>query len=398
MLRSLPILLVLTALWSGCGLGGDGDDGGGDGTPVTRSPPVLGQPADSEQAAEALGFPAFATKNTTRVGGADPVADAAGVARAVFPSISEDSRPDAVVIVDVEDWRSAISASQLMSEPLRAPILFSRDGELPEASERALEEMEPAGAAKAGDAQVIRIGGAAAKPAGVKTTDVAGPDHTVLARAIDRLRSSAAGRPTDAVIVAPADRPALAMPAAGLSARTGAPVLWTERNELPAATRQALQARKEPSIYVLGPPESVSDTVLKQLGELGAVQRVAGADPVRHAIEVARFADGRFGWNVVDPGHGLVFASSERPADAAAAAPLSTTGKYGPLLLIPDAQALPQPVESYLLDIQPGYDRDPVRGVYNHGWLMGDEEAISVEVQAQIDGLLEIQPVEAPSE
>ena len=36
-------------------------------------------PAPAE--AEDLGFPAFATKNTTRVGGSDPVANAAGVAR-----------------------------------------------------------------------------------------------------------------------------------------------------------------------------------------------------------------------------------------------------------------------------------------------------------------------------
>jgi hypothetical protein len=47
----------------------------------------------------------------------------------------------------------------------------------------------------------------------------------------------------------------------------------------------------------------------------------------------------------------------------------------------------------YLLDIQPGYERDPVRGVYNHGWLIGDEQAISVEDQARIDSLLEIVPV-----
>jgi hypothetical protein len=33
-----------------------------------------------------LGFPAFATKNTTRVAGADSIADAAAVALAVYPS------------------------------------------------------------------------------------------------------------------------------------------------------------------------------------------------------------------------------------------------------------------------------------------------------------------------
>ena len=34
-----------------------------------------------------------------------------------------------------------------------------------------------------------------------------------------------------------------------------------------------------------------------------------------------------------------------------------------------------------------------MRGVYNHGWMIGDESAIAVDVQARIDMLLEIQPV-----
>jgi hypothetical protein len=31
-----------------------------------------------------------------------------------------------------------------------------------------------------------------------------------------------------------------------------------------------------------------------------------------------------------------------------------------------------------------------VRGVYNHGWIVGDERAISVATQSRIDSLLEI--------
>ena len=127
-----------------------------------------------------------------------------------------------------------------------------------------------------------------------------------------------------------------------------------------------------------------------------SARRAGSAAPTRspNAIEFARYSDGSFGWNVVDPGHGLVFATTQRPLDAAAAAPLSASGTYGPLLLVTAANALPAPLQDYLLDIQPGYDRDPVRGVYNHGWMIGDESAISVDVQARIDTLLEIQPVD----
>ena len=184
------------------------------------------------------------------------------------------------------------------------------------------------------------------------------------------------------------------MPAPAYAAKAAVPVLWATAGKLPAPTRAAIKTRKDPAIYVLGPAEGISDAVIAQLKKLGEVRRISGADPVSNAVAFARFADGRFGWNVIDPGHGLVFASSERPADAAAAAALSASGTYGPLLLVSDAKALPMPLADYLLVILPGYDKDPVRGVYNHGWLMGDEDAISVAVQARIDALLEIQPVD----
>ena len=63
--------------------------------------------------------------------------------------------------------------------------------------------------------------------------------------------------------------------------------------------------------------------------------------------------------------------------------------------MLTDANTLPETLQDYLLDIQPGYAEDPVRGVYNHGWLMGDETAISGDVQSRVDALLEIQPVDA---
>jgi hypothetical protein len=91
-----------------------------------------------------------------------------------------------------------------------------------------------------------------------------------------------------------------------------------------------------------------------------------------------------------------VFANLARPLDAPAAARLSATGDYGPLLLIEDASRVPAPLATYLSDIQPAYTSapqlQPVRGVYNHGWLMGDESAIAGVTQAELDALLQISP------
>ena len=175
------------------------------------------------------------------------------------------------------------------------------------------------------------------------------------------------------------------MPAAGWAAKSGQPVLWTTKDSLPPETRQAIEAHKKPRIYVLGPEEAVADGVVGELKKLGPTKRISGPDPVGNAITFARYSDGAFGWNVVDPG---------RTLDAVAGASFSGAGQFGPILLVTDAASLPVEVQEYLLDIQPGYDEDPVRGVYNHGWLMGDETAISADVQSRIDALLEIQPVD----
>jgi hypothetical protein len=386
--------LLIAVLLAGCGDGGgDGADRPSPAEQAERGVPVLGQSGDEEPAGPALGFPVFATKNTTRAAGADPVADAAAVAQAVYPSRSEDTRPRAVVLVDQDDWRAGISAAQLMSRPLRAPVLLTEGGELPKASADALDNLAPTGAEELGGAQVIRVGDVA-EPDGFKAIDVGGADPAALAGAIDRLQRRAARKPAGFVLVASSDRPDFAMPAAAWAARSGHPVLWSGRDELPAGTRAAIAAQKRPRIYVLGPDDAISADVLKALGRLGPTKRIAGADPVANAIEFARFSDGRFGWGVADPGHGLVFASTRRTGDAVAAAPLGGSGTFAPLLLLTDAAALPAPLQDYLLDIQPGYEEDPVRGVYNHGWVLGDEAAISADVQARIDTLLEIQPVD----
>jgi hypothetical protein len=396
---SATLLALIVLLLAGCGGGGDDNGGGSDGGGSGGEPqaPVLGQGGDEEQAATDLGFPAFATRNTTRVGGADPIADAAAIAQAVYPSRDEDTRPRAVTLVDATDWRVGVSAAQLMAPPLRAPVLYTDGGELPAATEQALGRLVPTGAEEAGGAQVVRVGEAATAQ-GYKTTPVEGADYAALAQAIDRLQTAAAGKPSRAVVIASAEQPGFSMPAAGWAAKSGQPVLWTTKDSLPPETREAIRAHERPRIYVLGPEEAVAAGVVSELEKLGPTKRISAADPVTSAIAFARYSDGAFGWNVVDPGHGLVFVNAERTLDALAGAAFSGAGQFGPVLLVDDAAALPVPVQEYLLDIQPGYDEDPVRGVYNHGWLMGDEAAISADVQSRIDALLEIQPVDTESD
>jgi hypothetical protein len=122
----------------------------------------------------------------------------------------------------------------------------------------------------------------------------------------------------------------------------------------------------------------------------------AGEAPAENAIAVARFGEGPFGWAIEQPGHGLAFANASRPLDAPAAAPLSASGDYAPLLLLEDPDQIPGALSEFLSDIEPGYsdapEYQPVRGVYNHGWLIGDGRAITATVQAELDAMLEISP------
>lgn len=384
MSRRGVVLVLAAAVIVAAGCGGQSSEVG--------SKPVSGRKGSDSQAGKALGFPAFATKNTTRVAGADPTADAAGVAQAVFSGELDAARPRAITVVDRGDWQAAVAASVFMSPTVHAPVLLSDGSSLPEATRATLDTLKPTGSSKLGGAQVIRVGDVGA-PNGLRTAQVAPGNPFAMAVAIDQLQTKAIGKPSDTVVIASGERAEFAMPAAGWAAKSGDPILYVTRDKIPPETRAALAFHQQPKIYLLGPPSVISAKTEKALRRLGTVKRIAGRDAVTTAIAFARYSDGPFGWDVVDPGHGLVVASSTRPLDAAAAAPLSASGKYGPLLLVDGAGKLPAPLVQFLLDVEPGYEKDPVRGVYNHAWLVGDPNTISLSDQARIDTLLEIAPV-----
>jgi hypothetical protein len=388
-----------------------------------------------------LGASGLATKNTTRLGGADPAADAAAVALATYPGLTPTSRPQAVVLVDDREWPAALAAAALASSPLRAPLLYSEGDSLPAISAAALAALKPTGAPLLGGAQVIEVGTTAA-PAGYRirvlgnkassestsgatssgstgggsangptnggeASGISGGESATapasLAAEVERLvQIIHGGAPHRVIVIGAAGPRSLAMPAAGLAAESGAPILPVGGAGIPRATRATLARLHRPTIYAVGPPTAVSHAVLSQLARLGAVHRIyagpvaGGETPAENAIAVARFGEGPFGWAIEQPGHGLVFANASRPLDAPAAAPLSASGDYAPLLLLEYPNQVPGALTEFLSDIQPGYsdapEYQPVRGVYNHGWLIGDGKAITATVQAELDAMLEISP------
>ena len=396
-LRLMAVLALGGTLAGGCGKAAS--------TPSTGAAGAAPAPASSAVVS-------VATKNTTRLSGRDPASTAAAVALAVYPGLTPATRPAAVVLVNERDWPASLVASALASAPLGAPLLYADGDSLPADSARALRAMRPIGAASLQGAQVIRIATAAPVPDGYRAQTVprvggASPEGTAeLAGAVQRLLATAAnGNPGEVIALATNAPQALQMPATALAAESGAPILTLTTTGVPASTASTLEGLRRPAIYVVG-AGALSSRALTELARYGRVKSVAGGagggsshagenlDPVQNAISVSRFADGAFGWGIHEAGHGLVFANMADPLYAPAAAPLSSHGDYGPLLLLESSASLPPPLAEYLSDIEPGYTNAirPVREVYNHGWLLGDERSISAVAQAEVDALLEIAP------
>jgi hypothetical protein len=383
--RLPTLLLACCALFAGCSIGEESGD----------TPPQIGVKADDDEAAQDLGFPFTATKNTTRVGGGDPIADVAGVAGAVWPATSATTRPKAVVLVDKDNWQGGVAASVFSGTTIGAPVLLSDGGDLPAVTEDTLDRLDPKGSDLTKDAAVIRIGSRPPEPGGRKTTTIDGDDIYELASEIDRVHAVSTGEPSDDVMIASGERAEYAMPAAAMAARAGDAVLFTEANELPQATADALKRHEKPDVFIVGPESVVGQEVEKKLKPLARrVQRVEGPTPVQNAIAFARFQSGGFGWGAEVPGQNFTLASTSRPLDAVGAASLATNGVFAPLLLTDDPDTLPRSLESYLLDVQPGFENDPRLSVFNHVWILGDEDTISVEEQGRLDEITALIPVQ----
>ena len=133
-----------------------------------RAPPAapgaaVGAGADCER--PRLPAPGDAEHDTR--GRDNAVADAAGVALAVFPSAAPGTHPTVVTLAPTDDWQAALASSVLMAPPIHAPVLLSGAGPLPAATSDALKVLAPTGTGSLSGAQVVLIGDVP-KPSGLR--------------------------------------------------------------------------------------------------------------------------------------------------------------------------------------------------------------------------------------
>ena len=346
-------------------------------------------------AAGDLGFPAFATKNTTRVAGVDPIADAAGVALAVFPSTGDVNGPG----------RRHPRRLQRLGDGDRGGEPGGGSGGSADPAHR--RRLDPG-------ADRDRARGARAGGVGRSRTDTrrsrSGPRPRHLAcapsgsaaatrrsspRQSTKLRQTLSGERPAHVLLVSLEQPQLAMPAAAWAARSGDPVLFVHADSVPKPT--LARASQRPGGPGLRARAAVGDLgqgarPAPQGGPRRQAGRGGGPGRKRDRVRPLRRRDLRLERQRPRPRirDRQRLASPGRRALPRRCRQAATGGRCCSPTTHPGR---PRRFATTCSTSSPATSSDPTRAVYNHIWLIGDQDAISVGFQAQVDDLAEVAQV-----
>lgn len=357
-----------------------------------------GQAPGSAQNQLVTNTPWIASKNTTRINTSDPVEAAILVSRTLWMATSDDNRPGSVILANPEEWQTALAAADLIHHPSNGPVLFVNQERIADSTLNELKRLNPKGVEMNNGIQVILVGNLdpkveeQVKRLGFKTDKIEGSNPAAVAKEFDAYYAKVAQEIPSSVIVGSMDSMEYTMPAVNWISHMPEPLLYVKKDEIPQETAGALQTREgKANIYILGPESVISAQVEEQLKQYGRVVRIAGNDPFENAIAFAKYKDKGtdFGWGITTPGHNFSFVSLDSPVLALAAAPFSHLGKHAPLLWT-SKDRMPDSVMSYVMSVRPKYKDSPTEGPYNHAWLTGSEDVISLAAQGEIDSMLEI--------
>jgi len=312
---------------------------------------------------------------------------------------ADGGNPPLVVIADSRCWQQAAAMAPLAAAPVDAALVISEPTDVSSTIDL-IRELAPRGAGSLDGLQVVvpstagRLG-LALKTAGLSLLEVQAEDYPAMAGEFLSLALQAGARPRSVMLIGQDSDPHLNSPAAAWAAHRGTPILFTEKDQLPPATRQALgKLGGQPSIYLLGSSGRWGDQLAHELKGFGPTTPVGQADPVRNALDFARFYDAvaDWGWNVtqraVEGSRNLYLAPKGDWRMAAAGAQLGATGAFGPLLLSPGQRLAPE-MEKFLFQAKPDWWVTPAEGPYNTVWLLGDTSHLTYDVQARVDFLQE---------
>ncbi len=169
-----------------------------------------------------------------------------------------------------------------------------------------------------------------------------------------------------------------ALPAPALSRRYEAPLLLTERSDVPNAVERFVEDFDIDRAFILGGTDVVSNDVKDELEDLNNVEvtRVSGSDCYGTAVEVAELVGSSPGepGTYRREGRTALVATGEVFADALAAGPLAYVGEH-PILLTPRS-SLDQRVSQFLRSSRT-----------EHVIILGGSAAVSGSVERAIESL-----------
>lgn len=318
------------------------------------------------------------TKDSTRLVEENPMALSAATAQTLFPEGSE-ARPGAVIQAPADTWQAGVAAAPLVRW-LNGPLLLDNGAAEVETE---VDRLQPEGVNALDGATVVQVG-LGRTPSSDQATPIQAESAAELAAQVDTLVERLRGEVQSNVWLVP-DDPGYAVPVAYWAAQSGEVILFGS-NPLPEATRQALERRSgQARIYWVGPGLEDED-----LNRYGTIQQIEGEDGIAAAVALAAYRDEATGagWGIhgsrYNANHNFVLANPADPAMAVAGLSLGRFGKFGPLLWL-ERDQIPLATDQYLWKMKPEFFNTPAEGPFNHLWLLGGAEQISVKVQGQAD-------------
>ncbi|CAM3875647.1 cell wall-binding repeat-containing protein [Alkalicoccus chagannorensis] len=335
------------------------------------------------------------TKNITRIDQDNLTDVSIETSQTIWPATHEHNQPGTVILADPNEWQQALSVLTLVHHPNDGPLLLAEDG-LNDDLVAEIERLAPLGnddgvevlsAMELTDEEEDML-------ADFEVDTLIEEEPAAFAAEADSLFADTIGSYPEAVLIGSSndDHRLHSSVAGSWISHMDEPLLYVD-DEVPDATIDALEARDgDVEMYVLGGENIISEEVEETLSSYGNVERIDEEDPVELSIAFASYEHDGFGWDINDPGHGFVFASTENPDLVLAGAPFAHLGKHAPLLWMEDGEA-EQAHADYLAQIKPSFEEAPMEGPYNHSYLLGTEENISFQTQGVLDQLMEIQSV-----
>lgn len=296
-----------------------------------------------------------------RLAGTDRYETAAAVA-------SKFGQADRVYLASGQEYFDALSGSPAAILD-GAPVLLTTPGQVPQATQNALEELGPK--------EVVVVGGPEAiaddvltqveEQTGAEVDRVSGENRygTAMFLATERFEAKYVSH----VFIASGEDYADALSGGPRAGAEGSPILLTQDDNLPAETAYALEELDPDLVTVLGGEEAVSEEVLAEIGEqTDEVRRVAGEDRYETSALLAE---------QTAPGEAAMVASGEDFPDALAGTALAGHLGVDVPLLLTQPDNLPEATGSVLSDREPATVD-----------LLGGELTISDSVGKEIEELL----------